>query len=188
MLLRVCSLAVIFSLSETVWQVETLNANLMPFSLLFMNSSKMLHLLSLPILISLEQKGGSLSLNYHCCILGSIIWYASHTVLWSGNSPECKLIYTFSIMAFVCSAMLEYITCSWNRSPASHCLPSPCKKNKKWGRERSFAFLHSWFCFQSCLSPWQSPPLLTTSPLHNPGSNPEKGTHTRDTRDAAFKL
>lgn len=47
-LLRVHSLAVLFSLSETVWQLQTLNANSMPFSLLFTNSSKMLHLLFLP--------------------------------------------------------------------------------------------------------------------------------------------
>lgn len=78
----------------------------------------------------------SLLIDYHCRISSSIIWYASHTVLWSGNSPEYKLIYTFSIMAFVPSATLEYITCCWNRSPASHCLPSSCKKNKKQGRER----------------------------------------------------
>lgn len=55
MLLRVHSLAVIFSLSETVWQLETLNANSMPFSLLFMNSAKMLHLLSLPILVGAKR-------------------------------------------------------------------------------------------------------------------------------------
>lgn len=63
MLLGVQSLEVTFSPSETFRQLETLNDNWMPFSLLFMNRS-MGHFLSLPILIQLEQKGGSPSLNW----------------------------------------------------------------------------------------------------------------------------
>lgn len=64
MLLGIHSLAVTFRPSETFWQLETLNANFMPFSLLFMNRSNMGHFLSLPIPLQLEQKGGSLSLNW----------------------------------------------------------------------------------------------------------------------------
>lgn len=134
MLLGVHRLAVTCSPSETFWQLETLNANLTLFSLLFMNGSTFS---PCQFLYGWSKKvAASLWADYHCHIPSSIIWYASHAVLWSGNSPEYKLIYTFSIMAFVSSATLEYITCSWNRSPASHCLPSSCKKNKKQRRER----------------------------------------------------
>lgn len=130
------SLAVTCSPNETFWQLETLNANLTPFSLLFINSPKMGHFPCQFLYCWSKKVAAALWVDYHCHIPSSIIWYASHIVLWSGNSPEYKLIYTFSIMAFVSSAALEYITCSWNRSPASHSLPSSCKKNKKQGKER----------------------------------------------------
>lgn len=160
MLLGVHGPPVIGSPSETLWQLEILNANLTLFSLLFRNISKTEHfsLLANSCTAGAKIVAASLWADYHCHIPSSIIWYASHTTLWSGNSPEYKLIYTFNIMAFVSSATLAYITWSWNRSPARHCLPSSCKKNKKTEkRKRWFEFLHSWFCFHIFPSPWQSP-------------------------------
>lgn len=111
MLLRVQSLAVIFSLSETAWQLETLNANSMPFSLLFMNSSKMLHLLSLPIVVSLEQKGGSLSLNwYHCCILNShLVCFTHCSVIWQPSWVPANLHLQYNGFCIFCNAGIYHM-------------------------------------------------------------------------------
>lgn len=105
----VCSLAVIFSLSETVWQ---LNANLMPFSLLFMNSSKMLHLLSLPILVSLEQKGGSLSLNWVSLLhtwLYHLVCFTHCSVIWQQSWVQANLHLQYNGFCVFCNAGIYYM-------------------------------------------------------------------------------
>lgn len=77
-------------------------------------------------------------------------------------------------MAFVSSATLEYITCSWNRSLASHCLLSSCKKNKKQGRERDhLSFYIAGFVSRPC---WVHDSLLAVKyfPAH-PWKQPREG-------------
>lgn len=136
-------LAVIFSLSESVWQLETLNSNSMPFSLSFINSSKMLHLLSLPILVSLQQKGGSLSLNWVSLLhtqLHHLVCFTHCSVIWQQSWVQANLRLQYNGFFVFCNA--EYTTCRWNRSPPSHCLPSPCKKDKKQQKERDHSHFY----------------------------------------------
>lgn len=112
MLLGVQSLAVTCSPSETFWQLETLNANLMPFPLLFMNSSKIGHFLSSPILILLEQRGGSLSLDWLSLLhtqLYHLVCFTHCSLIWQQSWVQANLHLQYNGFCAFCYSGIYYM-------------------------------------------------------------------------------
>lgn len=94
MLLGIHSPTATRSPSETFHQLKTLNANLIPFSLLLMSTAKMGHFLSLPVLMLLEQKGGSLSLAWLSLShsqLYCLVCFTHHPQIWQQSWVQDNL-------------------------------------------------------------------------------------------------
>lgn len=143
-----------------------------------------------PCQFLLEQKGGSLSLNWVSLLhtqLYHFVCFTHCSVIWQHSWVQANLHLQYNGFCVFCNAEIYYMQLKQKSSNSLSAIIL-WKEQKTAKRKRSFTFLHSWFCFQSFLSPWQSPLLLTTSFLHTPGNNPEKGINTRDKRNAAFQL